>query len=66
MGGPLAFTFPIFYAICMRNHRIIIGNGAEASVTGVIGEELMVGTVGVYRPSICRPVHHARPAPTSA
>ena len=23
----------------MRNHRMIIGNGAEAAVTGVIGEE---------------------------
>ena len=26
-------TFPILYAICMRNHRIIIGNVAEGPVT---------------------------------
>ena len=26
-------TFPIFYAICMRNQRTIIGNVVEGSVT---------------------------------
>ena len=25
-------TFPIFYAICMRNHRAIIGNVVEGEV----------------------------------
>ena len=33
-GGPAVLTtFPIFYAICMRNHRIIIGSVVEGSVT---------------------------------
>ena len=26
-------TFPIFYAVCMGNHRTIIGNVVEGSVT---------------------------------
>ena len=26
-------TFPIFYAICMKNHRIIVGNVVKGSVT---------------------------------
>ena len=33
-------TLPIFYAICMRNHRIIIGNVAEGSVTCANGKNL--------------------------
>ena len=41
--SPVLTTFPICYAICMRNHRIIIGNVVEGSQTLV--HRIIIGNV---------------------